>query len=202
MFLNMDSSLRTVVFFGASGSGKGTQAELLAKHLKDKTGRDAIVLETGELLREFAKGEGYTQNLVGEAIGAGKLLPSFMPVYVNSKALAERFTGEEHIIFDGVARRDAQVLMLDSMLRFYNRVPYDVVSLELSAKSATERLTLRGRSDDDAEKIQRRIQWYEKEVKPLIEKFKSFDGVVHTVDGEPSIEEIHKNVLSVLGLSQ
>lgn len=196
----MNTLLRTIVFFGVSGSGKGTQSELLVKHLKEKTGRDVLVLETGRLLREFAAGEGYTQTLVKDAVDAGKLLPSFMPVYVNSKALVEQFTGEEHLIFDGVTRRETQVMMLDSMLRFYQRIPYDVIALELSEQSAMGRLQLRARSDDDVEKIRRRFMWYEKEVKPLIEKFKSFDGVVHTVDGEPDIETIHKNVLAVLGL--
>jgi len=86
-------------------------------------------------------------------------------------------------------------------LRFYGRVPYDVIDLELSSESAEDRLSLRGRNDDKAEKAKKRIKWYMEEVRPLISKFASFDGIVHKIDGEPSVEEIHKNIIKALKLS-
>jgi len=56
------------IFFGRSGSGKGTQAKLLVEALKEKTGREVLYVETGQRFREFKTGETLSSELTKEVI--------------------------------------------------------------------------------------------------------------------------------------
>jgi len=190
----------SVIFFGMQGAGKGTQAKLLKEYLDANTEVDTISLDTGGLLREFMSKDGYSQKLVDEIVSSGGLLPSFVPVYVLGRKMIKEFTGKEHIIFDGAARRANQTVMLDSMLRFYGRNPYHLVILELSEDSSVERLKARGRDDDTEEKIRKRIAWSKEHLDSVMEQFTGFECTIHRIDGEPSVEEIHEDILKTLEL--
>lgn len=190
----------TVVFFGIQGSGKGTQASLLEDFLVRNSDENVLRLEMGERLRGFASGSGEANKRVNAVMSAGKLLPAFIPSHMITTFFLNEFTGAEHLIFDGVARRKEQSIVLDDALVFYDRADYQVVSLDLSEEEARARMALRHRSDDAERQIQQRFEWYYKETVPALEELKRRGRAVHHVDGSPPIEEIHKNVLVVLGL--
>ena len=201
--MNIDKPL-TVLFYGPSGSGKGTQAKMLKAYLeRNNSTRQTEYIETGALLRKFIKEDGYTQKLTSDAMSTGDLLPSFLPIYLWTELLIEHLDGEEHLILDGLARREREVFILEGALRFYDRSDYHIISFELSENSARERLIGRGRSDDmDDESINKRLAWYRNDVLPAIGKFEELGGKVHRIDAEPSIEAIHSVVLEVLGLQK
>ena len=191
----------TVIFFGVQGSGKGTQAKLLGEYLSKNSTQKTLHLETGQLLRDFVKeSDGYTNRLVDETISGGNLLPSFMPVYVLGRKMVDHFDGSQHLIFDAATRRVNQTVMLDSMLRFYRRTPYHVINITLSEESSIERLLARGRADDTREKIQKRLAWSREHEDAVLAQFGDFDCTVHNIDGEPSIEDIHTDILKTLEL--
>ena len=163
----------SVVFYGISGAGKGTQIELLRSKLKEM-GDDRTVLhiETGALSREFAKDAGHTQEIVAKIMKEGGLFPAFLPIHLWANALIEKFTGDEHIFFDGVGRREYEVPVIDSALWFYGRGDYHVVSFVLSEETARARLQNRSRADDtDEAAISHRFSWYRENVEPAIERF-------------------------------
>jgi len=192
----------TVLFYGPSGSGKGTQAKLLKEALEKRdTTRQCEYIETGALVRKFAQAGGYTEQLVADGIKKGELLPSFLPIYLWTKVLIEQLDGSEHLLLDGLARREREVFILEGALRFYSRGDYHIVSFELSEDSARARLIGRGRSDDMSdETIDKRLAWYKNEVMPAIHRFEELGGNIHRINAEPSIEEIHVEVMKVLGL--
>jgi len=197
-----EQSPLTVIFFGLQGTGKGTQARLLQEYLDTNTKAETIYLETGQLLRDFmAESDGYTNTLTKEIVSSGGLLPSFMPTFILGRQMVSTFTGDQHLIFDGATRRLNQTVMLDSMLRFYKRTPYHVVLIELSEEVATERLLMRGRSDDTREKIQKRIAWSKEHMDEVLKQFENFECTIHRVDGEPAIENVNQQVLATLNLS-
>lgn len=191
----------TVLFFGSQGAGKGTQVKLLIEYLKQRSDRGVVHIDMGQELRNLRDTGSFAGKLTGEVIDEGKRMPDFMAVYLQTKKLAENLTGAEHIIADGLARGPEQTAAFDDAMRFFKRDDFTVISVELSEESAVKRLLARGRNDDTEEAIRKRLAWTKTDVMPQLELLKSRGRKIITIDGEPDIETIHKNILSSLGLS-
>lgn len=198
----MKQSPVTALFYGVSGAGKGTQAELLAKYLELEAPNPNRVLyiETGESLRGFIRVEGHTNKLAANYMKQGHLLPGFLPIYIWASILVDQFSGTEHLILDGLARREAEAPILDSALSFYDRKDYHVFVLDISDEEAVDRLRSRGREDDKGNEdgIKNKISWYKENVLPCIESFKKMGRKVHHINGEQSVEDIHQEILRIL----
>ncbi len=195
---------QTFIFFGPSGSGKGTQAKLLIDYLqKNDPGRKVLYLETGERHREFSKTDSLTARKTKEIIDAGGLMPEFIPVWLWTQFFVDNIkTGEEHIILDGISRRPHEALIIDSALQFYERKKPIVLSINVSPEWATDRLEERGRVDDKAAEIKRRMEWYEKNVLPALNHFKNNPYYKFIeINGEQTIEEVHKEILEKIGIT-
>ncbi len=191
----------TVLFFGSQGSGKGTQVKRLIEYLQKQSDRKIIHIDMGLLLRELVAAGSYSGKHTGKVIEPGNRMPDFMPIYLQTKKLVENFTGEEHVIADGLARGKDQTCAFDDAMKFYKREHYQIISLHLSEESSIKRLLLRGRNDDTESGIRNRLAWMKTDVLPQLELLKGRGRTVHEVDAEPDIETIHKNILSVLGLA-
>ncbi|MAJ97355.1 MAG: hypothetical protein CMI56_01935 [Parcubacteria group bacterium] len=196
-----ETKAKTVLFFGPSGAGKGTQVELLKEHLKKQSERKMVYIEMGGLLRGMVARGDLTGKLTNEIISNGRLMPSFMPIYLMTQYLVDHFTGQEHIVADGVTRREGQARAFDDAMVFYGREDYEVVSIELSSEKIIERLLARGRNDDSEEKIQRRIDWYNKDVLPALGVMEGRGRTIHRIDGAPEVEEVHQEILKALELT-
>lgn len=193
----------TIAFFGISGSGKGTQVELLEKFLNEKDPvREVVIPNMGNLLRAFMQTGTSLAKKTGEILAAGGLVPSFMPIYMLTGYLNEHFTGSEHLLLDGTCRRPDQSRAVDDMMKSWSRTNLTALVLRLSPESAKARLTARGRFDDAKdEAIASRFAWYEEHVIPSIDELKKLGWNVIEIDGEPDVESIHKNILSALKLA-
>lgn len=201
---------QTFIFFGTSGSGKGTQAKLLAKKLEQNDSEKPVLyLSTGEKLRDFAKGDSMTALRTKEVLESGGLMPEFIPVWVWTEFFINNIQGHEHIILDGVSRRLHEAQLIDSALRFYKRAEPIVIFLEVFDDWAIDKLEKRGkihrdgedRKEDEGEGIKKRVKWYEENVLPAIQYFK--DNPYYkfiSVNGEQSIEDVHKEILEKVGL--
>ena len=194
----------TVAFFGISGSGKGTQCTLLEEYLKkNDSHRSVIRPEMGNLLRDFMKKETSLAKHTNEIVSAGKLVPSFITVYLLTQVLNESFNGDEHIILDGTCRRPDQSRAADEMMRLWGRNDNQAIVLTLTEKSARARLIARGRFDDATdEALKSRFAWYTEHVAPSIETLRGLGWTIHEIDGEPDVETVHKNIVVALGLKQ
>lgn len=193
----------TVLFFGPSGAGKGTQVQMLIDALKARDGKEVIYIEMGALLREMVGEATYSGKLTDEVISNGKLMPAFMPIYLMTKRLVEKCTGvtNEHVVADAVVRKISQAEAFDEAMKFYDRGQYHVVVLELSEDSILKRLMARGRNDDSEEKIRRRIGWYKDEVVPSLKTLEERGALIHRIDGEPDVASVHASIMSALGLA-
>jgi adenylate kinase family enzyme len=194
----------TAAFFGISGSGKGTQCDMLEKFLKEKDPSRTIVRpEMGNLLRAFMETKTPLAEHVGHVLRTGGLVPSFMPIHLLTAYMNEHFSGVEHAILDGTCRRPDQSRAADDMMRLWGRDNLHAIVLTLSPESAKARLVARGRFDDAKdEAIQSRFAWYYEHVVPSIEELRERMWHVHEIDGEADIETVHQNILSALGLSE
>ncbi len=192
----------TFIIFGASGSGKGTQAHLLIDFLKKLDAEMPVLyIETGQRFRDFADSGSYTATLVKGIMSTGALLPEFLPIWIWTEILVEEVKGRESIIFEGVSRREHEAPILDSAMRFYKRENPFVISLEVSKEWATKRLMARGRYDDTEADIRERLGWYDENVIPAIEEFKKNPYYKFiTINGEQAVEEVHREILKKLGI--
>ncbi len=191
---------QTFVFIGRSGAGKGTQAGLLEEYLKKEHAENPVfVLETGKAVRDFLSKDGYTNRLAKEVNVAGGLQPSFLAVWMWSHILIEKFTGNEHLIIDGTPRTYSEASVFSSAMKFYNRKPI-IVFLSVARGWASDRLAERGRADDlDTDDVSRRQDWFETDVVPVVDYFKSDKDVdFFDVDGERSIQDIHEDIVKRL----
>jgi adenylate kinase len=199
----MSSRPLSVLFFGSQGAGKGTQVKLLMEFLRARElGRGIIHIDMGSELRALRDGGTYAGKLTGTTIDAGHRMPDFMPIYLQTKKLVEGLVmGDEHIIADGLARGADQTRGFDDAMHYFGREDFQVISIELSEDSVVQRLIARGRNDDTEEGIKNRLSWYKSDVLPQLALLKERGRVVHTIDGEPDPETIHRNILRALGLS-
>ncbi|HEC30731.1 MAG TPA: hypothetical protein ENI66_01815 [Candidatus Yonathbacteria bacterium] len=192
----IQDSPQAFIFFGRSGSGKGTQAKLLIKYLEENTQRKVLYIETGERFREFKVGESFSSKLTKEVMEHGGLMPEFLPVWIWSDFLIKNFTGDEHLVLDGLSRRVDEAPVLASALEFYKFNNPVVIHMNVSRERAFEMLKGRGRKDDTDEYINKRLDWFETKVMPSIEYFKDHSGYVFLdINGGGSIEEVHKELI-------
>lgn len=194
-------SSQTFIFMGQSGCGKGEQSRRIQKILKERDpDTDIYYLETGPNFRELIKGDKYSNKLAKEIADKGKIQPIFLAVYFWAGMLLNNLKGEEHLIFDGVARRLEEAQVLTTAMEFYNRKPI-VIYINVSREWAKERLLGRGRADDlDLEQLTGRLDWFEEYTLPVIDYFRENNQYKFLeINGEQTIEEVHQNILQKLG---
>ncbi|MEX0931557.1 MAG: nucleoside monophosphate kinase [Candidatus Paceibacterota bacterium] len=185
------------VFFGRSGSGKGTQVELLREYLKKKDpGREIIHVETGKKLRAHAEDGTYSGHLTHEVLSKGGLMPEFLPIYMWSDTFVKEYSGEEHLILDGVSRRLPEAGVLLGAINFYHAKKAYVVHIDVAPEIVKQRLLERKRPDDTEEYIASRLAWFEENTRPAIDFFKNAEGITFIeIDGSGGSEKVHEELI-------
>lgn len=193
---------KTYIFFGNVGAGKGTQITLLKKFLEEKTAKKVVYAYPGEYFRQMVTGEGFTNSLGKEIMQAGKLMPLFLVAFAVSSVVAKEMDSfEDHLIFDGFPRSIEQVTVFNSIVKFYKREQPEIVCIEISKEEAKKRLLGRGRSDDTEEGINKRFEEYEQNVLPALNLLKEQGVVIHSINGEQSVEGVRQEIFSKLKLT-
>lgn len=190
---------QTILFYGKSGSGKGTQAKKLVEVLgEDKT----LYIETGARIRQFMNKDGFTSERTKELIDEGGLLPEFLPIWIWANVLVEEYTNDKHLILDGLARRVHESSILDTTFKFYKIEKPTIILIDVSREWAKKHLLERGRADDTEESVEERLDWYDENVTPAMNFFKdnSYYNFI-TVNGEQTIDEVHEEIKQKLNLN-
>lgn len=188
------------VFMGRSGSGKGTQVQLLKDEFT-KRNIKLIHVETGSLLREYAKGGSYVQKIVRNIMQTGNLAPDPVVISLWMGYTTDNFTGKEQIIFDGAPRKLIEAVFLDSTMKFLQIQKYKIIYIDVSRESCTKRLLQRSRSDDIASVIENRMNWFDRDVLPAVEFFrKNKDCIFLDINGEQDIPAIHDEIMRKIHL--
>ena len=173
------------LIIGAPGSGKTTDAEIIAKKNSDTI----IHYSTGDLLREEVASGSELGREIKSYIDNGKLVP--LNIVINTIKNAIEKADKPVVIIDGFPRSVEQMKALDEMLKENPQIELvKVIEVEVSEDVARERVLGRARGADDNEEVfNNRMKVY---LEPLdeIEKFYEAQNKLVKINGERSIEEI------------
>lgn len=208
-----------IIFLGAPGAGKGTQAEKVSAKLNIPT------ISTGAIIRAALK-EGTEMGLAAKAfIEAGKLVPDEVVIGIIKERLAEDDC-KNGFILDGFPRTIAQAEALDAM-----GIEIDlVVNIFVPDETIVERMSGRRvcaacgatfhtvfkpsadgdkcdkcgaeltiRKDDKPEVVKDRLVVYHKETEPL-ERYYENKGILKTVVGQEELEDTTALTFKAIGV--
>ncbi|EFI70960.1 MULTISPECIES: adenylate kinase [Segatella] len=187
--------MKNIVIFGAPGAGKGTQSDKMI----EKYGLGHI--STGDVLRSEIKNGTELGKIAKGFIDNGQLIPDELMIDILANVY-DSF-GKEHkgVIFDGFPRTIPQAEALKKMLAERGHVVAAMIELAVPEKELMSRLINRGkisgRSDDNAETIQKRLNVYHEQTSPLIDWY-SKEGIHHHVEGLGTVDEIFSRIESVI----
>ncbi len=183
-----------VVIFGAPGSGKGTQSELII----EKYG--LFHISTGEILRREIENRSELGKIADEFISKGQLVPDSLIIEMLAQVLDDNKKVKGYI-FDGFPRTLSQGEVLDVMLRERNTSVAAVFSLTVEDEELIKRMLKRGevygRSDDNLETIQSRLDVYRSQTEPLKEYYRK-KGKLFKIKGIGTVEDVFEKITDVL----
>jgi adenylate kinase len=178
-----------VLIVGQQGAGKGTQADLLAQNL------NIPHISTGDIFRANVGAGTELGKLAKKYMDAGELVPDEVTVAM----VAARFDepdAAKGCLLDGFPRTVPQANKLAELLAERSEDIDTVLLLEVPDDVLLERMLARGRADDTAEAIGRRLELYHSETKPLLDYYA--DKLV-PIDGVGTVDEVQQRALAALG---
>jgi adenylate kinase len=213
---------KIIILLGKSGSGKGTQAELL----QEKFNLDYI--GSGDLLRVRAKKNDFTGKNLGKALNSGGLAPTavILKLWLDRAEQLKNKKSLKGFIMDGNPRKILEAYLIDEALNWY-KWDAKIFLIDISDKEAVWRLTKRRicqkcknilpfvgefrkmkkcpecggqlitRSDDKISSVRNRLAWFKKDVQPIINYYKKTGRLVK-INGEQPIEKVFKDILKSL----
>jgi adenylate kinase len=172
------------LIIGAPGSGKTTDAELIAKENDNITH-----YSTGDMLRaEVASGSELGLE-INTYISQGLIVPIKIAIETITNAIKSAPT--DFVILDGYPRSMEQLNALDEYLHVDTSLELtSVIEVEVSEDTARDRVLGRNRgADDNNEVFDNRMRVY---IEPLaqIQAFYNAKNLLHVISGEGTIEEI------------
>ena len=194
------------VFFGRSGCGKGTQAALLTKYLNETDPTAGVFyVSTGDEVRKLINGDTYTGKKLKDIVDGGQFAPEFLASMLWANVMTRDYKEGMHMIIDGSPRKMAEALTFDSVAPFYGFGKVKMVYMNVSAGWATDKALRRaeaqGRKDDTSEAIAKRMKAFDDFLYPVIMSYKENPNVdFREINGEQTIDEVHKEIMSVLDL--
>ncbi len=188
-------NMKNIVIFGAPGSGKGTQSDLLIK----KYGLNHI--STGDVLRAEIKNGTELGKIAKQYIDDGMLVPDSLIVDMLAGVYDTYGPSHKGVIFDGFPRTVPQAEALKKMLADRGHKVAAMIELAVPEEELMNRLIKRGeesgRSDDNAETIKKRLDVYHSQTSPLIEWYEN-DGIRHQINGLGELDRIFGDICQVV----
>jgi len=188
-------NMKNIVIFGAPGSGKGTQSDLMIEHY----GLGHI--STGDVLRNEIKKGTELGKLAASYIDGGNLIPDELMISILANVYDSYGRGHKGVIFDGFPRTIPQAEALKKMLEERGDKVAAMIELDVPEEELMQRLIKRGqesgRADDNEETIKKRLVVYHSQTQPLIEWYKR-EGLHHHVNGHGTLEAIFADIQQVI----
>jgi adenylate kinase len=179
-----------IVFLGPPGSGKGTQAKLLAERLGVPT------ISTGEILREAVRQKTPLGQKAQAVMERGELVSDDLIQALIGERIGER-DARGGFILDGFPRTLAQAEAFEAMLARGGEALSAALNFAVPEAQLTERMLARakaeGRADDRPETIRERLRVYREKTEPLVGFYRKRD-LLAEVDGVGPVSEVAQRI--------
>lgn len=216
---------QVIILLGKSGSGKGTQAELL----KEKFGFSHVI--SGDLLRNRTKKSDFTGKKLSKVLAHGDLAPTcvIFKLWLDRIERLENTKNLKGVILDGNPRKIKEAYLIDEAFDWYEWQNVKAILIDISDKEATWRLGKRRicrnkkcgniipfvgeykdmkkcpecgsnlilRNDDNSKSVKKRLSWFKTEVQPIVDYYKK-TGRLIKINGEGTIEEVFNEILKAV----
>lgn len=204
-----------LLLYGAPGSGKGTQADML----RDRYGIPHIA--TGDMLRAEIQAGTQLGRIAQPILAAGRYVSDDVMIGMIRNRLSQADCSQGFII-DGFPRTIPQAEALDVLMheldRRFDRVLYLKVEIDellrrlsgrlvcptcqrtyppRTAKCSADGMALVQREDDKEEAVRPRIEIYLEKTIPVLDHYRG-EGLVSEIDGTGTIDDIRQKVLAAL----
>ena len=210
-----------IIFVGAPGAGKGTQASMVAQKL------NMVHISSGDLFRQALEQGTELGKQVKAYMEKGVLVPDEITIQMVMERLSAPDC-EKGVILDGFPRNLPQAEALDSALSEQGKTIDKVIHIEVSEEELIRRLSARWlcrqcqavyntvnsppkvagkcdrcggelyrRPDDKPETVKKRLAVYFAETVPLIDYYRR-QGKSAKVAGEGGMEEVTRRIVSAL----
>lgn len=182
--------MKNIVIFGAPGAGKGTQSDKIIAKYGYKH------FSTGDILRKQIADGTELGKTAKKFIDEGKLVTDELIINMIDKEL-DAVKGADGVIFDGFPRTYAQAEALKALLNKRGTDVSVMLNIHVDDDELVKRLLERGktsgRSDDNLETIQKRLNTYKEQTMPVI-SFYQKEGTAVDIKGVGSIDDIFASI--------
>ena len=212
-----------IIIMGPQGSGKGTQARMLAKEF------DLQIFETGSVLREIASKDTEIGRKINEIMNVkGNIVPwDFMKEKILGQKLSE-LDDNKGIIFDGTPRIMEEAEFWNEKLKEVGRKIDYIFYVDISEEESVKRLSVRKlckenghplivgkdlkeedtkcpicksevyrREDDTPEKIMNRLKWSKKLLSPVIEYYEN-KNMLTKINGKQGVKKVFDEIMDYI----
>ncbi|KAK9538953.1 hypothetical protein VZT92_004092 [Zoarces viviparus] len=189
---------QVVFVLGGPGAGKGTQCSKIVENYS------YTHLSAGDLLRAERAREGSEfGQLIDSYIKEGRIVPVEITINLLRKAMEETMHKDDkqfRFLIDGFPRNEDNLTGWNTVMVDKADVKFVLFfdcSNEVCIDRCLERGKSSGRSDDNRESLEKRIQTYLQSTRPIIELYEK-QGKVRTVDASRSLDKVFADVKAVL----
>ncbi|CAM4594993.1 unnamed protein product [Leuciscus chuanchicus] len=189
---------QVVFVLGGPGAGKGTQCARIVENYS------YTHLSAGDLLREERSRTGSEfGQLIDSYIKEGKIVPVEITINLLKKAMEQTMKVDEkkfRFLIDGFPRNQDNLqgwtTAMDGKADVKFVLFFDCGN-EVCIDRCLERGKSSGRTDDNRESLEKRIQTYLQSTRPIIELYEK-QGKVRTIDASRSVDEVFADVKNIL----
>lgn len=183
-----------LLIIGPPGSGKGTQAEHIARHF----GIPAV--STGDIFRTNVSQETELGSQAAKYLDGG----DFVPDYLTNALVRDRLMDQDvrqGFLLDGYPRTALQVTELDNMLKAQSLALDAVIELTAPDGELEQRMRRRaqeqGRTDDTADVFRRRLDLYHRQTHEVVSVYAG-RGILLSVNGSGDPREITASAIAAV----
>lgn len=180
---------KVIVILGPSGSGKGTQAQILSEKLNLPS------LSMGQIMRDLIS----SSDTLGLEAKVYMDKGQWVPIEITIKALTNAVINLPNgFIIDGFPRLFDQIANLETIMKEIGAELGAVIHFDISDETSLARMVKRVKEEEASGKIRddqkpeimlQRLKSYHDTVEPILNYYQE-QGVLERVNGEPSVEEI------------